>query len=58
MPTYRVHDTTGDHLGTIEHPAPNVEPGDVVILPDGREALVTHGWRRKGSGCSRRCYRS
>jgi hypothetical protein len=25
----------------IEHPAPNVEPGDVVTLPDGREALVT-----------------
>jgi hypothetical protein len=24
----------------IEHPAPNVEPGDVVMLP-GREALVT-----------------
>jgi hypothetical protein len=23
-----------------EHPAPNVEPGDVVVLPDGREALV------------------
>jgi hypothetical protein len=22
-------------------PAPNVEPGDVVMLPDGREALVT-----------------
>jgi hypothetical protein len=25
----------------IEHPAPNVEPGDVVVLVDGREALVT-----------------
>jgi hypothetical protein len=38
---YRLHDTTGDDLGLIEHPAPNVEPGDVVVLPDGREALVT-----------------
>ena len=41
MPTYRLHDTTGDDLGLLEHPAPNVEPGDVVVLPDGREALVT-----------------
>jgi hypothetical protein len=40
MPTYRLHDTTGDDLGLIEHPAPNVEPGGVVMLPDGREALV------------------
>jgi len=23
------------------YPAPNVEPGDVVMLTDGREALVT-----------------
>jgi hypothetical protein len=38
---YRVYDTTGDDLGLVEHPAPNVEPGDVVVLPDGREALVT-----------------
>jgi len=38
---YRLHDTTGDELGTLEHPAPNVEPGDVVVLADGREALVT-----------------
>jgi hypothetical protein len=41
MPTYRIHDTTGDDFGLIEHPAPNVEPGDVVVLADGREALVT-----------------
>ena len=41
MPTYRLHDTTGDDLGLLEHPAPNVEPGDVVVVPDGREALVT-----------------
>ena len=25
----------------VEHPAPNIEPGDVVVLADGREALVT-----------------
>jgi len=41
VPTYRVHDHKGDGLGLLEHPAPNVEPGDVVVLPDGREALVT-----------------
>ena len=41
MPTYRLHDTTGDDLGLLEHPAPNIEPGDVVVLADGREALVT-----------------
>jgi hypothetical protein len=32
---YRLHDTTGDDLGLLEHPAPNVEPGDVVELEDG-----------------------
>ena len=26
VPTYRLHDTTDDDLGLIEHPAPNVEP--------------------------------
>ena len=25
---YGLHDTTGDDLGLIEHPAPNIEPGD------------------------------
>jgi hypothetical protein len=35
VPTYRLHNTTGDDLGLIEHPAPNVEPGDVVVLVDG-----------------------
>jgi hypothetical protein len=34
VPTYRLHDAAGDHLGVIEHPAPNVEPGDVFTLPD------------------------
>jgi hypothetical protein len=28
-------------LGLLEHPAPNVEPGDVVVLADGRDAVVT-----------------
>ena len=41
MPIHRLHDTTGDDLGLIEHPAPNVEAGDVVVLEDGREAVVT-----------------
>jgi urease accessory protein UreE len=38
---YRLHDTTGDDLGLLEHPAPNLEPGDVVVVADGREAVVT-----------------
>jgi hypothetical protein len=41
MPTYRLHSTDGNDLGILEHPAPNLEAGDVVILPDGREARVT-----------------
>jgi hypothetical protein len=41
VPTYRVHDTTGDDLGLLEYPAPNLEPGDVVVLADGREARAT-----------------
>jgi hypothetical protein len=41
MPTYRVRDTAGDDLGLIVHPAPNVEPGDVVQLADGHDAIVT-----------------
>ena len=40
MPTYRLHDTTGDVLGLIEYFAPNLEPGDVVVLADRRAALV------------------
>lgn len=53
--TYRLHDTFGDDLGLLEHPAPNLEPGDVVVLADGREALVTA--RVETSGGSRRCSR-
>jgi hypothetical protein len=41
MSIYRVHDTTGDDLGLLEHFAPNLEPGDVVVVADGREAVVT-----------------
>jgi hypothetical protein len=54
VPTYRLHDTTGDDVGLIEHPAPNVEAGDVVFLADGRETLVT---ARVGLSwdCWRRC---
>lgn len=36
----RLHDTTGDDLGLLQDPAPNVEPGDVVVLADDREAIV------------------
>jgi hypothetical protein len=32
----------GDDLGVIEHPAPNVEPGDVVVLTDG--SLASYLW--------------
>ena len=38
---YHLHDTTGADLDVTQYPAPNVEPGDVVVLADGREALVT-----------------
>jgi hypothetical protein len=39
VPLYRLHDTTGDDLGLIEHFAPNLEPGDVVVLADGRRRV-------------------
>ena len=32
---YRLHDTEGNDLGAIEHPAPNLEPGDTVTTEDG-----------------------
>ena len=41
VPVYRLHDTTGEDLGLLAHPAPNLEPGDVVVVADGREARVT-----------------
>jgi hypothetical protein len=40
MPTYALQDQWG-YLGLLEHPAPNLGPGDVVVLPDGRDARVT-----------------
>ena len=50
MLVYRVHDTTGEDAGTLLHPAPNLEPGDLVVLEDGREALVTSRVETDGSG--------
>jgi hypothetical protein len=41
VPIYHLHDTTGDDLGLLEHFAPNLEPGDVLVLGDGRETVVT-----------------
>jgi hypothetical protein len=41
IPTYRLHAHDGYDLELLEHPAPNVEAGDVVMLADGRKALVT-----------------
>jgi hypothetical protein len=41
VPTYRLYSTAGDDLGVIEHPAPNLEPGDVVQLPDGHDGIVS-----------------
>lgn len=55
VPTYRLHDTTGDDVGLVEHPAPNVEPGDVVMLQDGREALVVARVETGGVGPFARC---
>jgi hypothetical protein len=36
LPTYRLHDTIGEDLGTIERPSTTLGPGDVVELEDGR----------------------
>ena len=41
MPVYRLRDTTGADLGALDHPVPNLGPGDVVWLGDGHEAVVT-----------------
>lgn len=40
VPIYRLNDHASDDLGLLE-PAPSVERGDVVVLADGRESLVT-----------------
>jgi hypothetical protein len=47
VPIFRLHDATGGDLGLVEHPTPNLEPGDVVELRDGREAIVTSQKQRK-----------
>ena len=41
MPTYRVRSMSGDYLGLVEHPAADVDRGDVVELPSGHDAIVT-----------------
>jgi hypothetical protein len=40
VPIYRLPDTAGDDLSLVEHSAPNLEPGDVVVVAHGREAVV------------------
>ena len=42
MSIYRLHDTAGEDLGTLEHPAPNLEPGDVVVLWETDPSLAGH----------------
>jgi len=46
MPRYVVQDGTG-YVGILEHASQTLEAGDVVVLGDGREALVT---ARVGAG--------
>ena len=41
VPRYRVLSMTGEYLGQIESKTPNVGRGDVVELPNGRDAIVT-----------------
>jgi hypothetical protein len=40
MPAYRLHDAIGEDLGLNEHPAPNVEAGDVVMLAGGLSPII------------------
>ena len=37
---HRLHDTDGDDLGELQHPAPNLEPGDTVTTADGKSWQV------------------
>jgi hypothetical protein len=37
---YRVRSLSGDYLGRVEGLAPNLDRGDVVELPTGRDAIV------------------
>ena len=41
VPTYRLQSTAGADLGLLQHPAPSLEPGDIVELADGSQGLVT-----------------
>jgi hypothetical protein len=42
MPVYRLRDDeSGEDIGILEHPAPNVDVGDILLLADNREAIVT-----------------
>lgn len=41
MPVYFLRDPRGADLGILDHPVPNLEPGDVVFLLSGDEAVVT-----------------
>jgi len=40
MPTYFLQDASG-YIGLLEHESSDLVAGDVVVLEDGREALVT-----------------
>jgi hypothetical protein len=47
MPTYCLQGEQG-YVGLLEHPAWDLKAGDVVVLGDGRQALVTariESWR-------------
>ncbi|HEX7309882.1 MAG TPA: hypothetical protein VF232_01785 [Gaiellaceae bacterium] len=41
MHAYRIHSTSGDDLGILRRPTPDLKPGDTLVLNDGRKALVT-----------------
>jgi hypothetical protein len=41
VPFYSLHDTAGESLGLLDAPATTIEPGDFVVLEDGRDARVT-----------------
>jgi len=50
---YRLHGGhASDDLDLLVHPAPNVEPGDVVVLADGKGG-ARHGSRRGQAGSCR-----
>ena len=49
---YRLNDTDGGYVGDLEHPAPNLEPGDLVTTEDGRRWRVVSSpaTTRRGGG--------